>query len=127
MVAAGALGSRREEGPSRVGDHVVAVEGAGDLAVEFGLGEFGMADVVPRSGGDEALGDVSVGRLGVERIAGQLFFDEAGVGLVLVEGPDDVVAIGPGVRTELVLVVAVGVAVVDHVEPMATPAFAVAG
>ena len=39
---------------------------------------------------------------------------------------DDVIAIGPGVRPYLVLVVAVGVAVVDDIEPMAGPALAVA-
>ena len=70
---------------------------------------------------------MSVGRLRVERIAGQLFFDEAGVGLVVVEGADDIVAIWPSVEPELVLVVTVGVAVVDDVEPVTTPAFAIAG
>ena len=69
---------------------------------------------------------MSVGRLRVERIAGQLFFDEAGVGLVVVEGADDIVAIGPSVGAELVFIVAVGVAVVDDVEPVAAPAFAIA-
>ena len=127
VVAAGALGGRREESAGRVRHHVITVEGAGDLAVEFGLGEFGVADPVPRTGGNKALGDVAIGRRGVERVAGQLFFDKAGVGLVVVEGADHVIAVGPGVGTELVLVVAVGVAVVDDVEPVAAPAFAIAG
>ena len=69
---------------------------------------------------------MSVGCRGVERVAGQLFFDEAGVGLVVIEGADDVIAVGPGVGAELVLIVAMGIAVVDHVEPVAAPAFAIA-
>ena len=49
VVAAGALGGRGEEGSGRIRDHVVTVEGTGDLAIEFGLGEFGVPDEVPRA------------------------------------------------------------------------------
>ena len=59
-------------------------------------------------------------------VAGQLFRDECGVGLVLVEGADDVIAVGPGVVAEVVLLVAVAFAEADDVEPVAAPAFAIA-
>ena len=117
-------GSERAHG---VGDHVIAVEVACDFAVGFVFGDFGVTDEVPWAGGDEAEGFDAVAGVWEEDIAGELFGDEAGVGFVGIEGADDVVAVGPCVRARLVLVVAVGVAVVDGVEPVAGPAFAVLG
>ena len=76
-------------------------------------------------GGDEAERLDAVGRAGEEHVAGDLLLHEPGVGLVVVERADDVVAVGPGVRPRLVLVVAVRVAVVDDVEPVPRPALAV--
>ena len=70
--------------------------------------------------------DDAVGIVRVQHVAGHLLPDEAAIGLVRVEGPDDVIAIGPGVIAAFVLVVAVRVAVVDHVEPVPAPALAVA-
>jgi hypothetical protein len=49
--------------------------------------EFLVADEVPGAGGEEAgEGERRAGSLGCEEIAGELFADEAVVGLVLVEG-----------------------------------------
>ena len=53
-VALGALDRDAREGADRVGDHVVAVEMAGDLAVGLRLWHFDMADEVPRAGGEHA-------------------------------------------------------------------------
>ena len=53
-VALGALDRDAREGADRVGDHVVAVEMAGDLAVGLRLRNFDMADEVPRAGGEHA-------------------------------------------------------------------------
>ena len=55
-----------------------------------------------------------------------MLFHEASVGLVLIEGADDVVAVGPGVGPGLVFVVTVRISVMDYVEPVPRPAFAVA-
>ena len=60
-----------------------------------------------------------------KRVAGELFLHEARVGLVLVERPDDVIAIRPRVRPWLVLVVTVRLAVVNDIEPVPRPALAV--
>src|SRR5262249_13414828 len=61
---------------------------------------------------------------GEEHVAGDLLLNESPIGLILVEGADDVIAVRPGVGAGLVLVVAVGVAVVDHVEPVSAPPLA---
>jgi hypothetical protein len=79
------------------------------------------------SGDEEAGGDFDVGVAGGEEVAGDLFHHEAVEGEVLVEGADDVVAEAPGVGADVVLFVAVGLAVADDVEPVAAPAFAVGG
>ena len=127
VVALGAMDRHGAEGVEGIGAHVIAVEVAGDLAVDFFFADFGVADEVPGAGGDEAEGGEAVFGAWEEDVAGELFLDEAGVGAVFVEGADDVVAVGPGVRAGLIFVVAVGFAEVDDVEPMAGPAFAVAG
>ena len=72
------------------------------------------------AGGDERLGIV-----GKQFVAGELLQHEAVVGLVGVEGVDDVVAITPGVGAVVVGLVAVAVGVADEVQPVARPAFAV--
>ena len=126
VVALGTVDRDARERADRVGHHVVAVEVAGNLAVGLRLGHLAVADQVPRSRGDEADCLLAVGRLGKEHVAGYLFLDEPGVGLVGVERTDTKVAIGPGIGPGLVLVVAVRVAVVDNVEPVPSPAFAVA-
>ena len=61
-----------------------------------------------------------------QHVARELLLHEARVRLVLVERADHVIAIGPGIAPRLVLVVAVRFAVVHHIQPVASPALAVA-
>ncbi len=105
--------------------HVVAIEMPGDPPVAFGFGHFFVADQIPRAGGQEAEGHDSVERVRVEGIARDLLFDEPGIGLIRVQGADDVIAIRPGVGSRLILVVAVRLAEMNDVEPMPRPAFAI--
>ena len=65
------------------------------------------------------------GSPGTQHIAGDLLADEPAVGKVAIEGRDHVVAIRPGMVAALVLVVAVRVAVMGHVEPVPAPSLAV--
>ena len=127
IVAAGALHGGADEGVHRVLHHVVSVDISGDSAVELGLRHLGVPDEIPRAGGDESEPLDAVPRVGKQRVSGDLFLHEAAVRLVAVEGADNVVAVRPGVGAGLVLVVTVSVAVVDDVQPVARPAFAVAG
>ena len=64
-----------------------------------------------------------------ELVGRHLFQDEPVERLVLVEGADDVIAIGPGVRITIILPdllhIALGVGVARHVQPVSAPAFAV--
>ncbi len=75
---------------------------------------------------DEAGCDEGVGIVGFEFVAGDLLTEEAIVGKVVVEEPDDVVAVTMGVFAEAVVFEAFGFAVADQVEPMLSPAFAIA-
>ena len=61
----------------------------------------------------------------LQHVAGQLFLDELPIRPVLVEGADQVIAIGPGVGPRLVLVVAVRLAVVHDVHPVPRPPLAI--
>ena len=64
--------------------------------------------------------------VGKQHVAGELILDETGIGRVAVERTDNVIAVGPGVGSGLVFVVTVRFAVVNHIEPMPRPPFAVA-
>jgi hypothetical protein len=99
----------------------------GDASVGLGFRDFLVTDEIPGAGGDEAQGFDALGGVGEEDVAGDLFLDEAIVAFVGVERTDDVIAVRPGVGAGFVFVVTLGVAVVDDVEPVARPAFAVAG
>jgi hypothetical protein len=85
--------------PAFAGRHVAAVEAAGHLLVE---------------------------RRVLEQVARELLGDEAVEGHVVVEGPDDPLAVRPDLAI-VVEVQAVGVAVAGEVEPEARHVFAVAG
>ena len=125
VVALGALDRQAVEGLEGVDRHVIAVEVAGDFAVELGLGHFGVTDEIPRSGGDESQCFEPVAGSGEQDIPGHLFLNEPGVGLVLIEAANHVIPVRPGVGSGLILVVTVGLTVVNHVEPVSGPAFAV--
>ena len=64
IVAAGAMGRDADEGGHGGGDHVVAIESAGHVFVGGAFAEFGLADEIPRAGGDEAEGDGGLGSSG---------------------------------------------------------------
>ena len=53
IMALGAVDGETGKRADRVRDHVVAVEVSGDFPVGFGLRHFGVADEIPRTGGDE--------------------------------------------------------------------------
>ncbi len=86
-----------------------------------------MADEIPRSRRNEARGDNPVRILWIQHVARDLFADESVIGFVGVERADDIVPVRPRIVPPLVLVVAVRVAIVDHIKPMPPPTFTVAG
>ena len=81
-------------------------------------GEKGRADELPAPG-------LVIGR--GHEVAGDLLADEFVVGLVAVEGVDDVVPIPPGLVKGVVAVPAVRIGIAGHVEPVTTPFFAEGG
>ena len=127
LVATGALDGHGAKGVEDVGDHVVPVQVAGHLAVDFRLGYFGMSYVIPRSRGEEPEPEDTIGPTGKESVARNLFLHELGIRLVLVEGSYDVITIGPGIGPQLVLVVPAGIGVLGHVQPMTGETFPIAG
>ncbi len=64
--------------------------------------------------------------LRVQLVARDLLAHELVVGFVAVEGLDDVVAVGPGIRTIGVEAVALGLGIAGEVQPVLRPALAVA-
>ena len=123
VVALGATGGEAEED---------AADGAGDVVEEV-LAKllFAVGVGFPRGEAEEALGDDFVGLAGglfaAVFVAGDLFLDEEVIGLVGVEGADDVIAVAPGGGAFAVDGEAVGFGVADEIKPVAAPALAVAG
>ena len=91
------------------------------------LAQLDVADEVPRTGRDEPGRDDAPRVARLEHVAGDLLADESAVRHILIQGSDHIIAIGPGMIPALVLVVAVGIAVVDDVEPVPAPSLAVSG
>ena len=60
-----------------------------------------------------------------QQIAGDVFFDKLIVGNVLVEGPNDVIAIPPGVELVIVEFVPIGFRKAHQVQPVTCPSFAI--
>ena len=88
VVAAGAADAQPEEDlAGHVGD---VVEDVGPLPAHVALVEL----VGPQP--EIAGGDPQLGIVGIELVAGKLLGQEAVVGLVGVERPDDIVAVAPG-------------------------------
>ena len=93
--------------------------------LHFSLACTHLLHFVPFSGDEEPGGSDAVASGLWKDIAGNLLTNELIVGQVGVEAVDDVIAVPPRVRSKLVVFEPVAFGVTDHVEPMASPAFAV--
>ena len=63
----------------------------------------------------------------LQEVTSNLLLDELVIGLVFIEGLNDVVAIAPGMRVEDVGLLATGFGISGDIQPMTAPAFAKAG
>jgi len=79
-------------------------------------------DLIPSTGNEESRCSLSP-----DRVPGELLEDEAVVRQVAIERVDDPVPIVVGVRSRRVHLEAVGVGILDRVEPVLSPPLAVAG
>ena len=68
----------------------------------------------------ESRGHDRFGVLGKQLVSGDLFLNDSRVGPVLVEGPDDVIAVTEGLGPECVGFETIGFGITDQVEPVAT-------
>ena len=125
VVALRAADRQAVERLDGIADHIVAIQVPRNFAVVLCFGNLGVTNQIPRPCRNEPESLDTVSRVGIQHVAGNLLLDEPSPGLVLVKRPHDVIAIGPGVGSRLVLIVSVGVAVVDDVEPMPGPPLAV--
>ena len=82
-------------------------------------------DQVLRTGAKIACGDQGFRAGGGDFVACQLFANKTVVGLVGIEGVDDVVAVAPGMGSFFIQFEAVGVGITDDVEPFQSPAFTI--
>ena len=85
IVAARTLHSDAAECVECVGDHVIAIQVASDLAVNFGLRDFHMPNEVPRSRCDKAKSQNAVRFTGKKDVSSDLFLYEPSVWFVIVE------------------------------------------
>ena len=81
--------------------------------------------VVPNPQSIKTRGDQAIRTTVRKFISGQLFPNELVIGLIAVEGANDVVAVPPGVRFSLVGLVTVGLSEAHQIKPMTSPLLAV--
>ena len=118
VVAPGAVDGHAEHAASDRGQDIVQIV-VPPLRVVL------LAEVHARPGSEKAGGDERLVGHVIQLVARDLLAQELGVRLVLVERVDDVVAVAPGVYSDVVLLETVGVGVAGDVEPVAAPALAV--
>ena len=81
--------------------------------------------IIPHPQAVEAGGDDRVPACIIELIPGELLQHEAVVGLVVVEAPDHVVPVAPGIGLLSIPLIAVGLRKAHHVQPVPSPALTV--
>ena len=108
IMATGTADRQTQEGAAGRADHVVQLVGP-LLGVQHRIA----LDLVVGPGHEEA-GGLAL----AARVPGELIADELVVRLVVVQGADDVVAVGPGVGPGRVGLEAGALGKVDHVEPV---------
>ena len=113
VVTSRAIHGQPEEDLAGGGDDVVELIEAREFLVR--------GVVVPDPQAVESRGDDPVGTALRKFVTGQLLAKEPIVGFVLVEGPDDVVAVSPGMGLGVVRLVAVGLCEAHEIQPMAAP------
>ena len=126
IVAAGAMDRRAGEGRHDIGDHVVAIEQSGPCFLSIVSSTMLISELSsqgPAARNPKAT--VACGSSGIKHVAGHLLGDKAGVGLVVVERANQIIAIGPGVGPRAVLVVSVRFGKVHDVHPVPRPALAI--
>ncbi len=121
VVASGAMDRQPEEGRAGRGDHVVQVVHSLLLRPFRSL----IADDVMRTSYEESSRrsrqPIALG----QGIAGDLLGDETGERLVVVDGADHPIPIGPRVRPQGIRLVSVALSEADGVEPVPAPSFPV--
>ncbi len=106
-------------------DHVVAIEHLGNPLVDRIVEDAHLRTFVPGPRRQKTQRHDPLRIPGKQRVAGHLLGHEPGVGLVLVEAANEIIAIPPGIRPGTILVVAVCLGKMSHVDPVPRPAFAV--
>src|SRR5262245_1985288 len=98
IVAAGAMDRKALERSHGGHHHIVPVVVARNETVGFLDWQFDVTDKIPWPCGNEPQRNNSVRIVWKQNIPGELFLDEACIGLVLVKRADDVIPIGPRIE-----------------------------
>ena len=126
IVAAGAVNGETLESAHHRRHHVIAVEHLREPMVEGIFAHPHHQRLIPRPGGEKTQRHRGLRVRGKQRIACHLLLHKTGVRLVLVESANHIVAIRPRIRPGVVVVIAMRVRIVRHIQPMPRPMFAVA-
>ena len=118
VVALGASQWRPEKGLPNVVHHIIKIVLPADNWRRHG-------GVLPWSHAKESLGHNHLRVLGIQVFPSHLFKNKPGIGFILIEGTDNVVAITPGVGSLEVVRETAGVSVTGDVQPVLTPTLSV--
>ena len=126
IVAAGAVDGETLESAHHRRHHVIAVEHLSEAMVEGIFAHAHHQGLIPRPGGEKTECHRGLRVCGKQRIARHLLLHETGVCLVLVKSANHIVAIRPRIGSGVVVVIAMRVRIVRHIQPMPRPLFTVA-
>jgi hypothetical protein len=126
IVTAGAMNRQTLKCPYRGAYHVIPIEILCHAVIDRVFPHAYHQCLIPWTRSQEPKRDGSLGIVWKKCVAGYLFLHEAKVRFVLVQRSNDIVTIMPGVRTYVVMIVAVGIGIVCYIEPMPSPMLAIA-
>ena len=129
VVASGTRDGHSEEGRSGGSDNVIQFV---ELGLELVIRLVVMDTQSQKSGGDHRVFPGVSRSTGCSHqtrcpfITGDLFSNEAVVGLVLIEGPDDVIAVAPGLPFFTIPLIAIALSKSNNIQPMTPPPLPIA-
>ena len=101
-----------------IGNNIIPIQVAGDFSIHLGLRHFHVSDKIPWSCRQKAKGQYSVFGIRVQNISRNLFLNKLVVRLVVIERTNHIVAIGPGIGAQLILIIPTGICILGDIQPV---------
>ena len=117
-MATGTLNGGGTKTIKYIGNHIIPIQITGNFSIHLGFRNFHVSDKIPWSCRQKAKGQYSVFGIRVQNISRNLFLNKLVVRLVVIERTNHIVAIGPGIGAQLILIIPTGIRILGDIQPV---------